>query len=45
MEFNLADLFESVVDVVGEQTAIVADSRRLSYAELDARADRLAHGC
>jgi 3-oxocholest-4-en-26-oate---CoA ligase len=43
VELNLADLFESVVDVVGEQTAIVADARRLSYAQLDARANRLAH--
>ena len=43
MEFNLADLFESVVDVVPEQPAIVADDRRLTYAELDGRANRLAH--
>ena len=43
MEFNLADLFESVVDVVPEQPAIVADDRRLSYVELDGRANRLAH--
>jgi len=43
MEFNLADLFESVVDVVPEQPAIIADGRRLTYAELDGRANRLAH--
>ncbi len=43
MEFNLADLFESVVDLVPGQPAVVADSRRLTYAELDARANRLAH--
>lgn len=43
MEFNLADLFESVVDVVPEQLAIIADGRRLTYAELDGRANRLAH--
>ena len=43
MEFNLADLFESVVDVVPEQPAIIADARRLTYAELDGRANRLAH--
>jgi len=43
MEFNLADLFESVVDQVGEQTAMVAGGRRLSYAQLDQRANRLAH--
>ncbi len=43
MEFNLADLFESVVDRVGGQTAMVSGSRRLSYTELDRRANRLAH--
>ncbi|MGD0083277.1 MAG: acyl-CoA synthetase [Acidimicrobiales bacterium] len=43
MEFNLADLFESVADVVAEQTAIVTDARRLKYAQLDSRANRLAH--
>ncbi len=43
MEFNLADLFESVVGVIPEQPAIVADDRRLTYAELDGRANRLAH--
>ena len=43
MQFNLADLFESVVDVVPEQPAIIADDRRLTYAELDGRANRLAH--
>ena len=43
MEFNLADLFESVVDEVGDQTAMVSGSRRLSYADLDQRANQLAH--
>src|SRR5579872_1149720 len=43
MEFNLADLFESVADVATGQTAVVADGRRLSYAELEARANRVAH--
>ncbi len=43
MHFNLADLFESVADTVPEQTAIVCDARRLDYAQLDARANRLAH--
>ena len=43
MEFNLADLFESVVDVVPESLAMVAGDRRLTYAELDERANRLAH--
>ncbi len=43
MEFNLADLFEAVVDCAGSQTAMVSGSRRLTYEELDARANRLAH--
>lgn len=43
MEFNLADLFEHVVDVAAEQTAVVGGGRRLPYAELEVRANRLAH--
>ena len=43
MEFNLADLFESIVDVVGTRTALVSGARRLTFAELDKRANRLAH--
>lgn len=43
MEFNLADLFESVVDQVGEEIAMVAGTRRLTYLDLDRRANRLAH--
>ncbi|MFE9097437.1 acyl-CoA synthetase [Streptomyces sp. NPDC007264] len=50
MEYNLADLFESVVDVVPDREALVyADhpgtgaERRLTYAQLDAAANRVAH--
>ncbi|MFG2640266.1 acyl-CoA synthetase [Streptomyces sp. NPDC048370] len=50
MEYNLADLFESVVDVVPEREALVyvdhpgtGAERRLTYAELDGAANRLAH--
>ena len=43
MEFNLADIFESVVDVVPDREALVCGDRRLTYAELDVRANRLAH--
>ncbi|MFE2821625.1 acyl-CoA synthetase [Streptomyces sp. NPDC059271] len=50
MEYNLADLFESVVDVVPDREALVyvdhpgtGAERRLTYAELDAAANRLAH--
>ena len=41
--FNLADLFESIVDAVPDRLALVCGERRLTYAELDARANRLAH--
>ncbi|WP_030775742.1 acyl-CoA synthetase [Streptomyces sp. NRRL S-920] len=50
MEYNLADLFESVVDVVPGREALVyidhpgtGAERRLTYAELDAVANRVAH--
>ena len=43
MEFNLADLFEATVDAVPEREALVAGERRVTYAELEARANRLAH--
>lgn len=38
----LANLFESVADTVPERRAASADGRRLSYAEVEARANRLA---
>ncbi len=40
--WNLADLFEGVVDRVGDREAVVAGAARLSFAQLDQRADRLA---
>ncbi|HEU5159482.1 MAG TPA: acyl-CoA synthetase [Streptosporangiaceae bacterium] len=43
MEFNHADLFEGLVDVIGDRVAIVCGDDRLTYAELDAHANRLAH--
>jgi 3-oxocholest-4-en-26-oate---CoA ligase len=43
MEFNLADLFEIVVDAVPDRPALVAGDRRLTYGELDRRASRFAH--
>ena len=43
MEFNLADLFECVVDCAGAQTAMVSGARRLTFDDLDQRANRLAH--
>jgi 3-oxocholest-4-en-26-oate---CoA ligase len=42
MEFNLADLFEIVADAVPERLALVAGDRRLTYSQLDERANRFA---
>jgi acyl-CoA synthetase (AMP-forming)/AMP-acid ligase II len=43
MEFNLADLFENAVDHFGERECLVAEAERRTYAEMEARANRLAH--
>lgn len=43
MQFNIADLFESIVDRVPERTALVCGAQRRSYAELEERGNRLAH--
>ncbi|ACY99509.1 acyl-CoA synthetase [Thermomonospora curvata] len=43
MEFNYADLFEGVADAIGGRTAAVCGDQRVTYAELDAQATRLAH--
>src|SRR5262249_52838766 len=40
---NLADLFESLVDAIPERLALVSGERRLTFAQLDERANRLAH--
>ncbi len=42
-EFNLADLFESVVDAIPDSEALVAGEERLTYRQLDEGANRLAH--
>jgi len=41
--FNIADLFEIVADTVPEREALVCGEARLSYAQLEERANRLAH--
>jgi acyl-CoA synthetase (AMP-forming)/AMP-acid ligase II len=41
--FNLADLFEVVVDTVPGRLALVAGPRRLTYRELDQRSNRFGH--
>ncbi len=43
MEFNVADLLERVADTVPDHLALVCADRRLTYADLEARANRLAH--
>jgi acyl-CoA synthetase (AMP-forming)/AMP-acid ligase II len=47
MEFNHADLFEGLADTIGDRVALVVagpdGTERLTYAELDAHANRLAH--
>ncbi len=41
--WNLADLFTSVAQAVPDREALVVGERRLTYAQLDARANRLAN--
>ena len=41
--YNIADLFEHTVDVVPDRTALIVRRRAGTFAELDERANRLAH--
>ena len=41
--FNLADMFEASVDAYGDREYLVADGQRRTYAEMESRANRLAH--
>ncbi len=44
MKFNLADMFEAVVDILPDRQALVIDDgTRLTFAELDAEANKVAH--
>jgi acyl-CoA synthetase (AMP-forming)/AMP-acid ligase II len=43
MQFNMADMFEDVVDHVPDREALYAEGRRLSFRQLDERANKLAH--
>jgi 3-oxocholest-4-en-26-oate---CoA ligase len=43
VQFNLADLLERVADTVPAHLALVCGSRRLTFADFEARANRLAH--
>jgi acyl-CoA synthetase (AMP-forming)/AMP-acid ligase II len=41
--FNHADLFEGIADRTPDKIALICGDERVSYAELDARANRFAH--
>jgi 3-oxocholest-4-en-26-oate---CoA ligase len=43
VEYNLADLFEHSVDHFGEREYLVAEGKRRTYAQMEERANRLAH--
>jgi 3-oxocholest-4-en-26-oate---CoA ligase len=43
VHYNFADLIELAVDKVPDRTAIVDHRRRITYRELDERANRFAH--
>jgi len=43
MQFNLADLWEAVADAIPDREALVSGERRLTYADTDERANRLAN--
>jgi acyl-CoA synthetase (AMP-forming)/AMP-acid ligase II len=43
MALNIADLFEHAADAFPDRLAIACGDRALTYAQLDARANRLAH--
>jgi acyl-CoA synthetase (AMP-forming)/AMP-acid ligase II len=43
MSYNLSELIERITDSYPDRDAVVTPSERLSYAELDARANQLAH--
>jgi acyl-CoA synthetase (AMP-forming)/AMP-acid ligase II len=43
MEYNLADLFEAAADAFPDREYLVAEGERRTYAEMEERANRLAH--
>ncbi len=43
MAINIADLFEHAVDVVPDRPVVQVGDRKVTYAELEADANRLAH--
>ena len=43
MAFNIADIFEHAVDLMPDRLALVCGEQRRTYAELEARANQVAH--
>ncbi|NIH88146.1 AMP-binding protein [Amycolatopsis granulosa] len=43
MAYNIADLLEHAVDAVPDRPAVICGERQVTYAQLDERANRLAH--
>ena len=43
MQFNLADLFESLADAFPDRLAVVSGDMQITYGQLDERATRLAN--
>ncbi|MEU5840943.1 acyl-CoA synthetase [Rhodococcus sp. NPDC047139] len=43
MALNIADLVEHAIDLVPERVALASDGREVTYAQLEERANRLAH--
>ncbi|MFC9790136.1 AMP-binding protein [Rhodococcus sp. NPDC127528] len=43
MQFNLADVFETVASAVPDRVALTYEGQNLTYAQLDAAANRTAH--
>ncbi len=43
MALNIADFFEHAVDVVPDRPIVMMGSRSVTYAELEAEANQLAH--
>ena len=43
MAINIADLVEHAIDLVPERVALASDGREVTYAQLEERANRLAH--
>ncbi len=43
MQFNLADIFETVADAVPDRIALTYEGQHLSYKSLNAEANKVAH--